>query len=169
MWGIGGTLGSQAAISVAGMLLASILITLGYSVLFGFALVLLCSLLREYRLAALLAHPLYGINKNSATPSWCLWSCAITASLWLILYLAVDVWRQGRRFRFLAMAGQNVLLAYLFHNMLYPAMEVFHFSDLYYRMAGHSLAGAMGRSILAGIVILSVATMLNRAGFRLNL
>src|SRR5437868_6145276 len=33
-------------------------------------------------IAALLLYPLYGINKNQATPSWCLWACAITAALW---------------------------------------------------------------------------------------
>lgn len=76
----GATLGSQAATTVAGVLLASVLVaadtgTVWARVRFAILFVSGCAI------AALLLNGLYGINKNSATPSWCLWSGAITAAL----------------------------------------------------------------------------------------
>ncbi len=66
--GVGGTLGSQAAITVSGILLVSILLTpetatvqvrLRFTILY----------IAGFSAAALLLNGLYGINKNSATPS----------------------------------------------------------------------------------------------------
>jgi len=35
-------------------------------------------------------------NKNSATPSWCLWACAFTAALWLLfIFLRREKGRMG--------------------------------------------------------------------------
>jgi predicted acyltransferase len=87
---IGGTLGSQAAISVGGLLLGSILLageltTLKARAKFTFWFAAGCAA------AALAVQRLYGINKDNATPSWCLWSCAVTAVLWFVFYLLSDV------------------------------------------------------------------------------
>src|SRR5262249_5833956 len=68
--------------------------------------------------AALLLNRAYGISKNSATPSWCLWACAITAMLWYAFYLLSDVRPVKILVRPLVLAGQNVLLAYLISEML---------------------------------------------------
>ncbi len=92
--GIGGTLGSHGAIAVAGMFLASILLSSDFTTVrartvFTLLFIAGCSS------GALLLHGLYGINKNNATPSWCLWACAITAALWLLFYLLADVRPQG--------------------------------------------------------------------------
>ncbi|HVY72039.1 MAG TPA: DUF5009 domain-containing protein, partial [Verrucomicrobiae bacterium] len=83
--GIGGALGSQAAISVGGVLLASALLspdfaTAGRRVQFALWFIGGCLA------GALLLHGLYGINKNSATPSWCHWACVATTALWLPLH-----------------------------------------------------------------------------------
>ncbi len=166
--GIGGTLGSQGAIAVAGLLLASILVTpetaspaarIRFTVLFiaGFAV------------AALLTYGLYGINKNSATPSWCLWACAITATLWLGFYLVGDVARRSSLIRPFSIAGQNVLLAYLLSECLPSTLTVLHLDGWYDRLGSPDLAHAIGRSIGCSVVILSVTSLLNRLGFRLRL
>ena len=166
--GIGGTLGSQGAIAVAGLLLASILVTpetvapaarIRFTVLFsaGFAA------------AALLTYGLYGINKNSATPSWCLWACAITAALWLGFYLVGDVARRRGLIRPFSIAGQNVLLAYLLSECLPSALTVLHLDDWYGRLGSPDLAHALARSIGCSVVILLVTSLLNRVGFRLKL
>lgn len=166
--GIGGTLGSQASITVAGLLLATILVTpetaapkarIRFTVLFiaGFAA------------AALLTYGLYGINKNSATPSWCLWGCAITATLWLGFYLVGDVARRSGLIRPFSIAGQNVLLAYLLSEGLPSTLTVLHLDGWYGRLSSPDLAHAIGRSLGCSVVILLVTSLLNRVGFRLKL
>ena len=169
--GIGGTLGSQGAIAVAGMLLASILLTpeaAGIRARTRFALLFIagCSA------GALLLHGLYGINKNQATPSWCLWACAITAALWLLFYLLADVRPQGPSAKLakpFAIAGSNVLLAYLLSEMHGSALDLVGLGGWYYRLGAPDLAHAIARSIGCAVVILAVTAGLNRLGFRLKL
>jgi heparan-alpha-glucosaminide N-acetyltransferase len=177
--GFADTLGSHGAIATAGVLLASILVAsdmkthsarTNFTLLFsgGFAA------------AALLVSGLYGISKNNATPSWCFWACAITALLWLGFYYLCDVGVARVVGRPLAIAGQNVLLAYLLSEMLPDLLRV---SD--FHMFGHTLAnpvsvlmhGAGAVAVTAAIacsaawsvLLLAVTAGLNRAGFRLKL
>ena len=164
----GVTLGSQAAITVAGVLLASILMateaaTVGARVRFTLLFI------AGTTAAALLLHGLYGINKNSATPSWCLWACAITAALWLLFFLVADVGPTGWITRPLAVAGQNVLLAYLLSDLLPSALGLFHLGDWYWRLSQPDLAHAVARSAGCGVLILAATAGLNRLGFRLKL
>ncbi len=166
--GIGGTLGAQPSITVAGLLLASILVTSekpsrARTVRFTLLYIL------GFAAAALLFNGLYGVNKNEATPSWCLWACAFTAALWLIFHLVCDSGISPRVAKVLAMAGQNVLLAYLISEMLPSLLDLLHLGNTYDALAGSSLATAMARSAGCGVVILCVTAGLNRAGFRLKL
>ena len=166
--GIGETLGSQAAIAVCGLLLGSILVATDMTTLksrakFTFSFAAGCAA------AALLLHPLYGISKNNATPSWCLWSCAITAALWFLFYLVCDVRPVKTISRPLALAGQNVLLAYLISEMLPGLLEVLHLGDWYGSLGESNLTCAVVRSALCGALILIVSSGLNRLGFRLKL
>jgi heparan-alpha-glucosaminide N-acetyltransferase len=167
----GGTLGSQAGITVAGLLLGSILVTpdmrelkarIKFTLWFagGFAF------------AALLVNGLYGISKNNATPSWCFWSSAITAILWLLFYLWADVRPQSgfaKGARPLTIAGQNVLLAYLMSEGMGAVLDLIHLGDWYGGLAEHSLAGAIARSAGCGVFLLALTAGLNRVGFRLKL
>jgi heparan-alpha-glucosaminide N-acetyltransferase len=166
--GIGETLGSQAAISVAGVLLASILVTsntstVGRRTLFTLLFIAGCSS------AALLLHRLYGISKNNATLSWCLWACAITAALWLVFYFLADVLALRFPAKLLAIAGANVLLAYLLADLRDPVLELLHLDDWYSHLAHPGLANAIGRSLGYAIFIISLSVGLNRIGFRLKL
>jgi predicted acyltransferase len=166
--GIGAALGSQPSITVAGILLATILLTpdtatprrrVGFTLLF----VLACAA------GALLVHPLYGISKNSATPSWCLWACAASAAVWLLLYLAMDVARGAWLFRPATVAGENVLLAYLLSQGLEPWLSVLHLAKRYDAIADIDFPHALFRSTTCAIVILGLTAVLNRTGFRLKL
>ena len=166
--GIGETLGAQAAITVAGMLLATVLLDTDTSsvssrVRFTVLFVGGCAA------GAFLLHGLYGINKNSATPSWCLWACAITALVWLILYFVSDVWRVGAIARPLALAGVNVFLAYLISEMVPSLLEVTHLNGWYSSLAWSNLGCAVARSAGCALAILCVTAGLNRVGFRLKL
>jgi predicted acyltransferase len=81
--GFGEDLGSLAAITVGGVLLATVLLTpetnstwsrVKFAVMFVAATAL----------AAMVVYKPWGIWKNSATPAWCLWAMSITAALWLL-------------------------------------------------------------------------------------
>jgi len=165
--GIGGTLGSLPSIAVCGLLLGSLLnatdmTSLKNRTVFTFWMVMGCAA------AALLLEGSYGISKNSATPSWCLWACAITATLWYVFYLISDVRPLPLISRPLAVAGQNVLLAYLLSEMLPSFLEALRLSNGYDHLAVN-LPGAIARSVLCGVLILLISTGLNRIGFRLRL
>ena len=168
---IGGTLGSQAAITVAGLLLGTILVTPDtrtHRARIKFTLWFVAG----FAFAAMLTTGLYGISKNAATPAWCLWSSAITAALWLIFYLWIDIRPQSsvaQAARPLATAGQNVLLAYLLSEMMESVLDLAGLGDWYGGLAEHTLAGAIARSAGCGIVLLAITAGLNRMGFRLKL
>jgi len=157
-----GEIGAHTSIVVAGVLLASILVageseTVAMRVRFAvlFAIGFAC--------AAILLNGLYGISKNNATPSWCLWSCAITALLWLLFYLVTDV----RPMKFIArpfsVAGQNVLLAYLLSEMLPSPFGMIHFGS------APGLSWHVFRCLAWAAVLLLATAGLNRVGFRLKL
>jgi predicted acyltransferase len=165
---IGEALGSHAAISVAGMLLASVLInpdapTIRSRIRFTGLFIAGCSA------GALLLDGLYGINKNSATPSWCLWACAITAAVWLVFHLLCETRPGSCLAGPFAIAGRNVLLAYLLSNLLYPVLSLLDLGGWYSRLAEPGLANAVGRSAGVAVVILLFSVLLNRLGFRLKL
>jgi predicted acyltransferase len=165
--GIGETLGSQGAIAVGGLLLGSMLTAADTSAFkartkFTIWFVAGCTA------AALLLNRAYGISKNNATPSWCFWACAITAALWYVLYLISDVRPFKIISRPLALAGQNVLLAYLISEMLPGLLNALHLGDGYGHLAAN-LPSAITRSALCAVLILLVSTALNRLGFRLRL
>ncbi|MGA2863313.1 MAG: hypothetical protein ABSF95_02385 [Verrucomicrobiota bacterium] len=68
----------------------------------------------------------------------------------------------------LALAGQNVLLAYLISEMLPSLLDVLHLGGGYGHLAAN-LPSAIARSASCGLLILLVSTGLNRIGFRLKL
>jgi heparan-alpha-glucosaminide N-acetyltransferase len=166
--GIGEMLGAHPSITVGGMLLASVLIPAGrvkfpgrvrFTILFALG----------FAAAALLLNGLYGISKNAATTSWCLWSCAITAAAWLIFHALCDLGPVHPLGRILNVAGQNVLLAYLISEMLPSLLDLVHLDKLYSGLGEHGLASAVARSAGCAVVILYATAGLNRLGFRLKL
>ena len=166
--GIGDTLGALPSITVAGALLATVLQTRDTATVvarlwFALWFIVACSA------GALLLHGLYGINKNSATPSWCLWASAITAALWVVFHWFADVRPVGLAARILSIAGQNVLLAYLLSEMLPSLIQFAGAASWYGHLAQPHLANAMARSAGCAVVILAVTAGLNRLGFRLRL
>ena len=165
--GIGETLGSQGAIAVGGLLLGSMLTApemSGWKVRarFTFWFAAGCAA------AALLLNRAYGISKNNATPSWCFWSCAITAALWYGFYLVCDVRPVKTISRPLTLAGQNVLLAYLLSEMQPGLLDALGWGRAYGHLAA-TLPLAITRSALCAAWTLLASTTLNRIGFRLKL
>ena len=166
--GIGDTLGAQGAITVGGVLLASILKSpemgnVVARVRFTLLFIIATSA------GALLLQGAYGINKNAATPSYCLWACAVTATLWLMLYLLTDVRRVAAIAIPLSTAGQNVLLAYFLSEVLPFGLDLTHLDRAYHALSQSSLASAVTRATTCSVLLLGVTAGLNRIGFRLRL
>ena len=69
----------------------------------------------------------------------------------------------------LAVAGQNVLLAYLLSEMLPSVIELLHLGGWYGRLAEPDLLHAVVRSAACAVFILCATAGLNRIGFRLGL
>lgn len=165
---IGATLGSQPAIAVAGMLLSTILVTpntsspyqrIRFTVLFAIAMAL----------GALLLNNLYGISKNQATPSWALWASAITALLWLFFYIICDVKSVGFISKPFALAGHNVLLAYLLSAIYFSFIINIGMGDWYRSIGLIDLKHAVLRASCVSFLILFCTVMLNKIGFKLKL
>jgi heparan-alpha-glucosaminide N-acetyltransferase len=166
--GIGTTLGSQPAITVAGVLLAVNVLTAAATA-FGRGAPFTVLYIAGCATAAWLLNGLYGINKNNATPSWCLWACAITAALWLLLHFLADLRPTRSLAGPLVVAGQNVLVAYLLSEMLPSALDLFHLNTWYDGLAEPNLLHAVLRSAGCAMAILGATAGLNRIGFRLKL
>jgi predicted acyltransferase len=165
---IGVALGSRAAIAAAGLMLGARLLSAAPRdfwprVRFTLLLTAGCAS------AAWLLNGLYGTSKENATPSWSLWGCAITAALWLVFYFIPDVRPVNIIARPLAMAGQNVLLAYLISEMLPSALEIAGLGPWYENFTQASLTHAVICSATWAVAILSLSTAANRLGFRLKL
>ena len=103
---------------------------------------------------------------NSATPSWCLWAGAISAGLWLVFYWVSDVRPIGFVARPFAIAGENVLLAYLLSDLFPSLLNALHLGGWYGRLAEPYLACAVLRSAGCAVVILAITAGLNRLGKR---
>ena len=166
--GIGEMLGAHPSITVAGLLLASILPPWGKLDLiarlrFTGWFILGCAA------AALLLNGLYGVNKNEATPSWCLWACAFTAVIWLVFHLLSDLGSVHPVAKVFALAGRNVLLAYLLSEMLPSVFALLGVDAWYDRAGGISLVVAITRSAAMGVFLLAATVGLNSLGFRLKI
>ena len=160
--GLGDTLGSQAAITVCGAIVGSVLLSrsehpIRYALGFGSIL----------SIAALLMHPKYGINKNAATPSWCLICSALTCWLWAAMSFTIDRLRIVRPWSFFIRGGQNVLLAYMIAPLMLHVIWMLHLD--FYGKLGATPAMGITRSLLHAAIILGVAGILKDRGVRLRL
>jgi predicted acyltransferase len=165
--GIGEMLGAHPSITVAGLLLASILPPSGKSDLMA-RLRFTGWFIAGCAAAALLLNGLYGVNKNEATPSWCLWACAFTAVVWLVFHILADIGSVHPAAKVFALAGRNVLLAYLLSEMLPSAFALFGVDEWYDKAGESSLAAAVARSAAMGGALLAATAGSNRLGFRLR-
>jgi hypothetical protein len=171
-------LGTHPAIAAGGLLLGTVLLTpntpthssriqFGLWAAVGFAV------------AALFVHPpfpylqdhppLWGISKNAATPAWGLWACAATSLLWVFFYTISDAWQWNWFAKPWAIAGQNVLLAYLISEGLGSWLSWMRLDTWYDHLAEPNLTHAILRSLGCGVAILILTAILNSIGFWVKL
>jgi len=168
--GIGGDLGSEASISVAGCCLGSILVA-GSDVPRGaprvrWALTFASGLF----LLGLVLDAADGINKIRATPSWCMYCSAITAATWAVLYYLMDMRGHARWAGIVRPAGANPLLAYLLHPFLYMVVGLFgeRAAALVFFHHGLPPAATVLGSLVMAVAVVQATGWIARAGFRLK-
>lgn len=162
----GSMLGSQAAISVAGVILGTVILDPNLDtrrrLIWAVALTLL------FALTAIAMYRPWGINKNDATPAWCMICAAVTCALWIVLSLIIDVRGLVRPLRLFTEGGQNVLFAYLI-------MPLFlHFIwwrgyEWYGHIGRISVGMGITRSLVMAALVLWLAAIVKDRGLRLRL
>lgn len=168
--GLGGTLGSQAGLTVAGVCLGSIL-TGGSDVRtpadrVRWAAVFAAGL----ALAGLLLDAPYGINKIQATPAWCLYCASITTAAWALLFWLMDIRGHRGWARVVQPAGANPLLAYLLHPFFCMVVWVIGgpvASVLFYYRTLPAPLAVLGSLIMA-LAVVQATGRIARAGYRLK-
>lgn len=163
-WVGGGMVGGHPAIAVGGVFLGTLLSgnvsgTERGRAAFG--------LIGFSAAAAWLLRPLYGIGKNPATPSWCLWSIALTALLWVALHIVVDIRKQEQFLRPFRLLGNNALFAYILAPFLCSAFDVAGLN--YWGLGEMGFLTGLIRSVCFTVFVSTVVIWITRMGFRLKL
>ena len=163
---IGAHWGSQSAITMAGVVVGWMLLPenadarpaarMRFTAVFAGLMVL----------AGALLYAAYGINKNAATPTWCLFSAAITAVLWIGLYALLDAGGQRAWAAPLAWAGASALLVYILAGLWYAVVSLFGLK--WYGEMGAKYPEALGRAWVAAVALTILGGGLGRLGFRLR-
>jgi heparan-alpha-glucosaminide N-acetyltransferase len=167
---LGEATGSLAAISVAGCVLGSILKSnseiathrdrLRWALTFAIGLLI----------AGFITDTFEGINKNAATPTWCLWSAALACIAWMILYLVIDVAGFQGWTILVRPAGANPLLAYFLHPIIVTLIFIVGLGSrlLFYQDASNVYV-VVGGSLVMALVVCVVTGLLRRIGLRTRL
>ena len=167
---LGEATGSLAAISVAGCLLGTILRRdsdvathrdrLRWTLTFAIGLLI----------AGFITDTFEGINKNAATPTWCLWSAALACLAWMFLYWMIDVAGFQGWTILVRPAGANPLLAYFLHPIIVVLIAVAGLGSrlLSYQEASNPYL-VVGGSLAMALVVCAVTGLLARLGLRTRL
>jgi predicted acyltransferase len=172
---IGSLFGSYAAIVTAGMLAGTFFLPgtdvpsvrgrISYLVILGTVLLA----------AGFVLRPLHGFSKIQATESYCLATAGISALVFLLFYLSLDVLNGRKAAAFLLPAGRNPLLAYLLPFLIMSAaavlgglvhLDIYRILWPFYGTGG--LTGILNAAAMTGVVLLLTAA-LSRAGLVLKL
>lgn len=167
---LGQCAGSLASIAMAGCLLGSILRRDSDITAPRARAAWTATFILGLTVAGALTDTFEGINKNAATPTWCLWSSALAAAAWLALYLIMDVagWRGWSIL--LRPAGANPLVAFFLHPIL---LDLAGAAGLWETLLGYkssdSPAVVVAGSLLMALFICALTGALARIGLRVKL
>jgi heparan-alpha-glucosaminide N-acetyltransferase len=167
---LGEATGSLAAITMAGCLLGSILRRDSdvntHRDRLRWALTFVIGLL----VAGFLTDTFEGINKNAATPTWCLWCAALTCSVWAILYLIMDVAGIHGWDIVVRPAGANPLVAYFLHPITVGLISLVGSASplLAYKQAENPYV-VVGGSLGMALFICVLTGLLARLGLRMRI
>ncbi len=105
-----------------------------------------------------------GLQKNAATPSWCLYCSGIAVVLFLIIYWLADVRHWQSWAAFVKPAGSNTLLTYLLPDLYYFVALIFVI-----RLPWQSGWTGVVRSFVFTACILGVSFLLTKRKIRMQL
>jgi predicted acyltransferase len=106
----------------------------------------------------------YGLQKNAATPTWCLYCSAISVVLFLAIYWLADVRKWYHWAAFVRPAGSNTLLTYLLPDLYYFAILT-----LAIKFPARTGWSGVVRSLIFTGCILCVSFLLTRRKIRMQL
>lgn len=175
----GSMLGSHAAITVTGVILGMMLLPdsnlqthrqrMGWALVYGFGLYLAGILLYQlHRVDAVF--DIFKINKNAATPPWCLITTGITIWLWVGIYFIMDVMNWKKWAVIVRPAGENPLFAYILHPILLHLVALIGlvWFDFYAKL-GETAALGITRAVIMAFLVVFLAGGLRKVGVWLRL
>jgi heparan-alpha-glucosaminide N-acetyltransferase len=162
---IGMQVGSHASIVVSGILLSIIITSRRFDTLKKriFAMLAYAGILL---ITAVLFQPVFGINKNLATPAWCFYSAFYCIIIFIFLYIIIDHLKKEKWSSFLKPAGMNPLLAYILPSIFYSLITLMGIT--FYSELGYGITGII-RSIVFSFFILGITHLLTKLNIRLHL
>ncbi len=162
----GSQLGSLPSIVMAGSILGTVLLSdsdvqstrdrVRWSLMYALGLFVAGAMLDTFG----------GINKISATPTWCFWCASLATLAWLGLYLLLDVAQVSKWSVVFRPAGANPLIAYLLHPMI---LFVLGLSGLGGTVRAYSESTSAALAISGSIAMAMVVCLLTAAIARLGL
>lgn len=166
LW-LGGHIGGHSAIAVAGMIVSMVFTNTDYlktdkekiTWTLVFALILF--------LTGFLLYPLYGINKNMATPTWDLYCSAICAVIFVFLYFIIDIKGYKKWTVVFSPTGSNPLLAYILPDIFYAILGLLNIAFIGVYLSD----GIIGitRSIVITAFMVILTALLTKNKVRLHL
>lgn len=156
--------GGHAALSFAGMMATLVMLRYRASISKFFKIWGFSGLL--FFVMALLFRPIWGIQKNGASPSWVWLSIAI--GLWLLILVWLLVEEKGYTSWALIFkpAGTDTFFAYLLQSSYYNLFLLLGLS--YPAWLNYSIGGVI-RSVILSIILIQLTGFLAKGGIRLKL
>lgn len=167
---LGRHLGVYAALSIAGCVLGARLLGDGTEGGDGARLSWGVGIAIAFGLSGLALEPFFGVSKPAATPSWALYSGAITAGTWALVHWVMDVRGWQRWARWLRPAGANPLTAYILHPLIRGALAAIPGLGLLqlYKEPGQPAAVAVAGAVLMTLFVVWVTGRVAHHGLRLK-
>ncbi|MDZ7318284.1 MAG: DUF5009 domain-containing protein [candidate division KSB1 bacterium] len=166
LW-LGGHIGGHSAITLTGVIVGTLFLDDSPTATPVSRIRWIGALAVMLFLGGYLLRSLYGISKNNATPTWCLYSAAICCLIFILLYWIVDLRQWKKWARFLQPAGENPLLAYILPDIFYSLLSIMAIK-FYAQQLGSGLPGIL-RSLGLALLILWITNQLTKRKIKLHL
>jgi predicted acyltransferase len=163
---LGGHIGAHSAVAVAGVIVASLFLDGSPAATPRKRIVWILVFAGMLFAGGFLLRPLYGISKNDATPTWCLYSAGLSCLIYVVLYWLVDLHGRTAWAFFLRPAGANPLLAYILPDVVYSLLAVAGVT--YHRTHWNAGATAVVRSLVFALAVVALTGLLGRLRVRLH-
>ena len=163
---IGAHIGGHTAVALAGVLVAGAIKGPHAPVSAGRRIALMLLLAAGFMAGGFLLRSAFGINKNAATPTWCLYSASIATLVFVMLYLVVDVIGWTRWSFFLRPAGASAILAYILPSIVEMALTLANVTwlDTHFNSGNEAIV----RSAVFALLIVAFTGVLMRLHVRLR-